>query len=86
VCEANKTREDEKLQLELRWGYAEQGIRAMLRLEARDERPIGMRTWFPRKTPRTAIVLLLGLGSGCALEIFFLGQLLALGKMRLLLL
>jgi hypothetical protein len=86
VFEANTTIEDETRHLQVRWGYAAQGIRATMLLEAVDERPRGRRTGFPRKKPLTAIVLLLGLVCGGAMEMFFLGQLVALVRMRLLLL
>ena len=86
VFAAHTTSEDETRHLQWRWGYAAQGIRATMLREAVDERPRGMRTWFSMKKPLTAIVFLLGLVSGCAMEMFFLGQLVALVRMRVLLL
>jgi hypothetical protein len=83
---ANPTTEDAKQQLKVRWGYAVQGISATRRQEEGDERPRGRRTGWPMKNPMTTIVLLLALVAGCALEMFVLGQLGELGRMRVLLL
>ena len=86
VLEANDTLDDDKLRLTPRWGYAEKGISEIILMEEGDERPRVMRQLFTTKRPRKTILLLLGLLSGWAMEMFFLLHLSELGQVSWLLL
>ena len=86
VCEAHETRDDDKLRLTLQWGYANQGISASLLMAAGDECPRVRRNFFTMKRPSKITLLLLGLLSGWAIEMFFLLNLSELEQVSLLLL
>ena len=86
VLEAHETRDDDKLRLTLKWGYANQGISASMLMEGVDEQPRVMRKFFTMKRPdKNILLLLLVLIAGCAMEMVFLLHLLELEQISLLL-